>query len=169
MPPVSPRSRLGGKAGLRRPWRRLDRDQCGTGGPRYPERRTAGSVRNGGISMTEDEGLQLRVLKELEYDPRVDAARVGVAAKGGVVTLTGEVASLAERAAAEEAARRVKGVRAIAQEVEVRLPHEKRRSDADIAGRALQILDWDVTVPPGRLAVEVAKGWVTLGGEVDWG
>jgi osmotically-inducible protein OsmY len=119
--------------------------------------------------MTEDELLQRRVLEELEYDPKIDAARIGITAKGGVVTLTGEVASLAERAAAEEAARRVKGVRAIAQEVEVRVPHEKHRSDTDIAERALRILDWDVTVPHERLAVEVAKGWVTLGGEVDWG
>ena len=99
--------------------------------------------------MTDDEILQLNVLKELEYDSKIDAARIGVAAKGGVITLTGQVPSYAERVAAEEAARRVKGVRAIAQEIEVHLPSERHQSDTDIAERALRILDWAVPVPKG--------------------
>ena len=118
--------------------------------------------------MTDDEILQLNVLKELEYDSKVDAARIGVAAKGGVITLTGQVPSYAERVAAEEAARRVKGVRAIAQEIEVHLPSERHQSDTDIAERALRILDWAVPVPKGRINVEVSHGWVTLRGDVDW-
>jgi osmotically-inducible protein OsmY len=85
-----------------------------------------------------------------------------------VITLTGEVPSYAERVAAEEAARRVKGVRAIAQEIEVRLPGERHQSDMDIAERVLRVLDWDVLVPKGRIGVEVSRGWVTLDGEVDW-
>jgi osmotically-inducible protein OsmY len=85
-----------------------------------------------------------------------------------VVTLTGQVPTYGEKIAAEEAARRVRGVRAIAQEIEVHLPHEQRRSDTDIAERALRILDWDVFVPNSRITVRVAQGWVTLSGEVDW-
>jgi osmotically-inducible protein OsmY len=118
--------------------------------------------------MTEDENLQLRALKELEWDPKIDAARIGVAARSGVVTLTGQVPTYAEKIAAEDAVRRVKGVRAIAQEIEVHLPHEQRRSDTDIAERALRILDWDVFVPNSRITVEVSHGWVKLRGEVDW-
>jgi osmotically-inducible protein OsmY len=119
-------------------------------------------------AMTADEVLQLNVLRELEWDPKVDAARVGVAARNGVITLTGEVDTYAEKLAAEEAARRVKGVCALAREIEVRLPQQPHRSDTDIAERALRILEWDVRVPNDKVSVEVAHGWITLRGEVEW-
>ncbi len=118
--------------------------------------------------MTEDESLRSQVVKELEWDPKVDAARIGVAAKDGVVTLTGEVGSYAEKVAAEEATRRVGGVRGLAREIEVRLAHEPHRSDTDITERALRIIEWDVSLPKDRIAVETSHGWVTLRGEVDW-
>ena len=114
--------------------------------------------------------LQLRqdVLDELEFEPSVNAAHIGVAANRGVVTLTGFVANYAEKAAAERAVRRVKGVKAIAEEIEVRLPSDTKRSDDEIAARAVEILKWQVGFPADRLAVKVEKGIVTLTGDVDW-
>ena len=114
--------------------------------------------------------LQLRqdVLDELEFEPSVNAAHIGVAANRGVITLTGFVTNYAEKAAAERAARRVKGVKAIAEEIEVRLPSDTKRSDDEIAARALDILKWQVGVPADRIKVTVEKGIVTLMGEVDW-
>lgn len=114
--------------------------------------------------------LQLRqdVLDELEFEPSVNAAHIGVAANRGVVTLTGFVMNYAEKAAAERATRRVKGVKAIAEEIEVRLPSDTKRSDDEIAARALDILKWQVGFPAERITVKVEKGIVTLTGDVDW-
>jgi osmotically-inducible protein OsmY len=78
------------------------------------------------------------------------------------------VTSYAEKAAAERAARRVKGVKAIAEEIEVRLPSHAKRADNEIAGRAVDILKWQVGLPADRITVKVEKGIVTLTGEVDW-
>ncbi len=117
--------------------------------------------------MVSDMEIQQRVLDELAFEPSVDAAHIGVVASGGVVTLTGHVASYAEKLAAEAAARHVKGVRGIAEEIEVRLPNDKKRADYEIAKRALHILDW-VSVPSDHLTVRVEKGILTLMGEVDW-
>jgi osmotically-inducible protein OsmY len=114
--------------------------------------------------------LQLRqdVLDELEFEPSVNAAHIGVAANRGVVTLTGFVMNYAEKATVERAARRVKGVKAIAEEIEVRLPSDTKRSDDEIAARALDILKWQVGVPADRITVKVERGIVTLTGDVDW-
>ena len=114
--------------------------------------------------------LQLRqdVVDELEFEPSVNAAHIGVATNHGVVTLTGFVTSYAEKAAAERAARRVKGVRAIAEEIEIRLPSDKKSSDDEIAARALNILKWQVGLPAEGIIVKVERGIVTLTGEVDW-
>ena len=114
--------------------------------------------------------LQLRqdVVDELEYEPSIDAAHIGVAVDKGVVTLTGHVASYAEKQAAIAAVRRIKGVRAIADEIEVRYPSDKKASDDEIAKRAIDILDWDTMVPSGSIQVMVHDGWITLTGSVDW-
>ena len=114
--------------------------------------------------------LQLRedVLDELEFEPSVNAAHIGVTANHGVVTPTGFVTSYAEKTAAERAARRVKGVKAIAEEIEVRLPSDTKRADDEIAARAVDILKWQVGVPTNRIRVKVEKRVVTLPGEVDW-
>jgi osmotically-inducible protein OsmY len=112
--------------------------------------------------------LQQNVVDELDFEPRVDSAHIGVAVTGGVVTLSGHVASYVEKLAAEAATRRVKGVRAIADEIEVRYPFEKKTADDEIAKRALDILNWDATVPPGAVIVTVRDGLVTLSGEVEW-
>jgi osmotically-inducible protein OsmY len=111
--------------------------------------------------------LQRDVIDELEWEPSVNAEHIGVAARNGVVTLTGHVESFAEKLAAENAALRVKGVRALAQDIEVELPSSKKTADDEIAARALKILEWDVLVPPKRISVKVDHGIVTLSGEVD--
>lgn len=108
------------------------------------------------------------VLDELEFDPRIDAANIGVSVDDGIVTLSGHVKNYADKLAAETAAQRVKGVRAIAEEIEVRLPAQKKRADDEIAARALDIIAWDTALPEGAIEVKVQKGWVTLSGEVRW-
>jgi osmotically-inducible protein OsmY len=118
--------------------------------------------------MLSDLELQQNVVDELEWEPAVNAAHIGVTANKGVVTLTGFVASYAEKLAAERAARRVKGVKAIAEEIEVRLPSDTKHADDEIAARAVNILKWQVGFPAERIAVKVEKGIVTLSGEVEW-
>jgi osmotically-inducible protein OsmY len=120
------------------------------------------------VEMIRDDELRAAVVEELEWEPSVDAAHVGVACRDGVVTLTGHVDSYAEKTAAERAARRVRGVRAIALDIAVRLPSEKKTADDEIAARALKILEWDVAVPSERLQVEVEDGVVALSGTLDW-
>ncbi len=117
--------------------------------------------------MLNDSDLQQAVLAELSWEPSVIAAHLGVTAKNGVVTLTGHVESFAQKHAAETAARRVRGVDALAEEIEVRLPVDTKRSDEDIAAAAIDRLAWDVSVPPGAIQVTVEQGWLTLTGAVD--
>jgi osmotically-inducible protein OsmY len=112
--------------------------------------------------------LQQDILDELDFEPSVDAAHIGVAVHGGVVTLSGHVGSYAEKMAAERAVRRVKGVQAIAQEIDVRYPGDKKTADDEIAGRVVSILRWSAVVPRDSVQVQVQDGWVTLSGEVDW-
>ena len=118
--------------------------------------------------MSSDLQLRQDVLDELEFEPSVNAAHIGVTANHGVVTLTGFVTSYAEKTVAERAVRSVKGVKAIAEEIEVRLPSDTKRADDEIAARAVDILKWQVGVPADRIRVKVEKGVVTLTGEVDW-
>lgn len=112
--------------------------------------------------------LRDQVLSELEFEPSVNASHIGVAVENGVVTLTGHVGSYAEKLAAERIVQRLKGVRAIAQEIEVRFPADKKTDDDEIAQRALKILTWDTTIPDDKVKIKVQKGWITLTGEVDW-
>lgn len=118
--------------------------------------------------MSSDVHLQQDVLKELRWEPRIAAAHIGVTAENGVITLSGHVDTYAEKHAAETAAWRVKGVRAVAEDIEVRLPVATRRNDSDIAAAATQRLAWDATIPEGAVHVTVDDGWLVLGGEVDW-
>ncbi len=118
--------------------------------------------------MTSDLQLRQDVLDELEFEPAVNAAHIGVAVHDGVVTLSGFVTSYAEKLAAESAVRRVKGVKAVAEEIEVRLPSDKKTSDDEIARRAADILKWRVGVPADRIGIIVEKGVVTLTGDVEW-
>ncbi|MBB3545171.1 MULTISPECIES: BON domain-containing protein [unclassified Rhizobium] len=112
--------------------------------------------------------LRQFVLDELEFEPSINAAHIGVTAEGGVVTLTGHVATYAEKDAAERAARRVTGVHAIAQEIEVRPYGTHITADDEIARRAVSTLSWRTTVPRDAVNVRVQNGWVTLEGKVEW-
>ena len=114
--------------------------------------------------------LELRkaVESELNFEPSINAAEIGVAAKDGIITLSGSVPSYWEKMAAERAAARVSGVKAVVNEVEVHLPGSSERTDEDIARAALNALQWNVLIPSDRIKVKVSKGWVTLEGMVDW-
>ena len=116
---------------------------------------------------TVNERLRDDVLAELDQDPKVNAARVGVAVEDGVLTLTGTVSSLAEKWAVEDAVKRVKGVHAIAEEIEVDLPSTYRRSDTDIARAAADAIAWD-SLLPRDIQATVQDGRLTLRGDVDW-
>ena len=111
--------------------------------------------------------VQQEVLDELTWDSSVDAAGIGVAVTDGAVTLTGHVRSFAEKRAAEKAAKRVRGVVAVANDLEVRLPSSLQHDDTDIAAAVASMLKWNVSVPQGVTA-SVQNGWLTLDGEVDW-
>jgi osmotically-inducible protein OsmY len=115
-----------------------------------------------------DAQIQQDVLAELRWDARVQPNEVGVAVNDGVVTLTGWLDSYTKKWAAEQAARRVRGVKAVANDIEVRLPGSSERTDADIAAAAVRALEWDVSVPADKIKVTVSKGWVTLEGELEW-
>jgi osmotically-inducible protein OsmY len=114
-----------------------------------------------------DTQLRKDILDELDYEPSVKATNIGVAVENSVVTLTGHVSSYAEKIAAEQAVRRVKGVRAIAQEIEVRFPSDKKTGDDEIAKRALDILRWSL-VPSDAVKLTVQNGLIRLSGEVEW-
>lgn len=117
--------------------------------------------------MNSDSELQKDVQAELTWEPSVIASHIGVAAKNGVVTLTGHVENYAGKSAAEAATRRVRGVKAVAEEIEVRLPFDAERDDGGIAAAALSSLVWNVSVPRDAIQVKVEKGWVTLTGQVE--
>jgi osmotically-inducible protein OsmY len=133
--------------------------------PREKEHASVGHLKE---EIMSDISLRQDIIDELEFEPSLNAAHIGVAVDKGVVTLTGSVGSYAEKIAAEQAVRRVKGVQAIAQEIEVRYPNDKKTADDEIAGRVVSILRWSAVVPPNSVQVKVQDGWVTLSGEVDW-
>lgn len=118
--------------------------------------------------MIDDLSLKADVEEELEWEPSLDASDIGVGVEDGVVTLMGHVPSFIEKVTAEQTVRRVNGVRAIALEIEVRLPGGEQTADDEIAKKAADMLDWDVSVPSETLQVTVQNGYVSLSGEVDW-
>lgn len=115
-----------------------------------------------------DAEIQADVIAELKWEPRVQAPEIGVSVKDGVVTLTGWVDSYTRRWAAEEAAHRVRGVKAVANDIEVRLGIGGERTDLEIAAAAVRALEWDALLVPEKIDVTVSKGYVTLKGTVDW-
>ncbi len=120
------------------------------------------------VSVHTDEDIQRDVLEELKWDPRVRPNEIGVAVKDGIVTLTGWVDSYLKKIAAEEDAHRVPGVKAVVNDIEVRLPSSAERTDADLAKAVLNALKWDAGIPTDKIDVTVDHGWVTLKGEVDY-
>jgi osmotically-inducible protein OsmY len=113
-----------------------------------------------------DQEIQTDVLVELRWDHTVQANEIGVAVKDGVVTLTGTVDSYLKKWKAEEAAHRVAGVVAVANDITVRTIGE--RTDTDIAAAAVHALKWNASIPADKIQVTVDKGWITLKGEVEW-
>jgi osmotically-inducible protein OsmY len=115
---------------------------------------------------TTQSDLQNNILAELRWEPGVDASRIGVAIEQGVVELTGQVSTFAEKQAAEAAVKRVRGVTAVANELKVDLAAPHVRTDVDIAKAAMDALVWSVNVPDEGIKVTVDKGWITLEGSV---
>jgi osmotically-inducible protein OsmY len=112
--------------------------------------------------------LKDAVLAELKWEPFVDQAHIGVTAKAGAVSLLGHIKIYAAKAAAEEAAGRVKGVKTTVGELEGRLPSNPKRTDEVIAAAVIQRLAWDVSIPQDAVKVQVENGWINLTGDVDW-
>lgn len=116
--------------------------------------------------MKTDKQLKQDVEEELEYDPSVDIADIGVEVNDRIVTLSGHPTSYAEKLAAEQAAQRVSGVKAVVIEMEVRLPQADMHTDEDTAGAVRSMLRWMVGLSEEAVKVQVEKGWVTLRGSV---
>lgn len=112
--------------------------------------------------------LRQDIIDELDFEPSIDAANIGVAVENGIVTLSGHVGSYMQKLKAEELVRHVKGVHGIAQEIEVRYSGDKQTADDEIARRALDTIKWDTTVPADKVQVSVQNGWVSLSGQVEW-
>lgn len=117
--------------------------------------------------MKTDLDLQKDVAAELKWEPRLEEDEIGIAVKDGVVTLTGSVPDYVQRRVAARAAERVAGVRAVAQNLAVKMPDIFRRSDTELAHQIVNALSWDIEVP-GTVKAKVEDGWVTLDGEVEW-
>jgi len=118
--------------------------------------------------MNVDNLLKKSIQAELEWEPSIDPADIGIAVENGVVTLTGHVANYAQKIAVEKTVKRLKGVRGIAQNIEVRPYPSTSDSDDVVAQRVINLLDWDVTLPKGAVKARVAHGYVTLSGNVEW-
>jgi len=119
------------------------------------------------LMMKTDKEIQKEVMKELDWDPQVDAVEVGVQVKDGLVTLTGNVSTYAKKLAAKRAAHRVAGVLDVVNNLAVELPLPHQRTDQEVAKAVRHALEWDVLVPDSKIHSTVSKGWVTLEGEVD--
>ena len=118
--------------------------------------------------MKTDTQLQQDVLAELQWEPSVNAAAIGVEVTDGIVTLSGHVDSHGEKWGAENAAQRVAGVKGLAVDIHVNLPPLSQRTDADIARAARNVLEWTTYLPREAVKVMVEGGWITLSGTVEW-
>lgn len=118
--------------------------------------------------MKSDAQLKKDVEADIEWDPSINAAEVGVAVKDGVVTLSGHLDTFVEKYEVEQVVQRVAGVRAVAIEIDVKLTAGSVRSDSEIAHAVETAFNWHSSVPAERVQAKVEKGWATLSGEVDW-
>ncbi len=118
--------------------------------------------------MKTDKQLQMDIKEELKWEPRVRDEEIGIEVRDGVVTLMGTVPDYAQRMRAVRAVERVAGVRAVAQELTVKVPNTHLRSDTDLAHQVVNTLAWDTEVPFQAVKAKVDDGWVTLEGEVEW-
>jgi len=118
--------------------------------------------------MKTDAQLQKDVMDELKWEPTIHAAEIGVAVKDGVLTLSGSVDSYGKKWAADRAAKRIFGVKAVTEEIKVTLADSYRRADKEIAQSATKVLDWNHWIPSNRVKVMVQDGRITLSGDVDY-
>lgn len=118
--------------------------------------------------MKSDQQLRNDVLDQLQWEPSIHEAEIATAVKSGVVTLSGDVDSYAEKYAAVRSIERLNGVTAVVDDLRVNLPSAHRRPDTEIAHTAVSALKWDITVPDDKLKMTVRDGWITLDGEVMW-
>jgi osmotically-inducible protein OsmY len=118
--------------------------------------------------MITDAQIQKDVMTELKLTPFLNATEIGVAVKNGIVTLSGNVNSYAKKMAAEKAATKIRGVKAVAEEIEVVYPNSDKKPDAEIAAAILYTIKWNAYIPDDKIKVKVEDGWVTLEGEVEW-
>lgn len=118
--------------------------------------------------MKTDSEIQKDVMDELKWDPMLTVSEIGVAVKKGVVTLSGMVNTYAKKIAAEKAAKRVAGVKAVAEDIEVKISGMGKKNDTEIAEMVLNELKWHSSVEEDKIKIKVENGWVTLEGEVDW-
>ncbi|BBO32284.1 BON domain-containing protein [Lacipirellula parvula] len=118
--------------------------------------------------MKTDSQLKRDVIDELEWEPSIESSHIGVAASQGVIALTGTVSRYEEKTEAEKLAKSIAGVKAVANDLEVRLPGASERNDPEIAAAALNALKWSTSVPNDKVQVTVRDGWVTLDGALDW-
>lgn len=118
--------------------------------------------------MKTDVEIQKDVMDELKWELLQNANEIGVAVKNGIVTLSGTVDSYYKKLQAERAAKKVMGVKAVAQEIAVQLIERGKRTDAEIASAVINALAWHSSIPEEKIKVKVEKGWVTLEGEVEW-
>lgn len=115
-----------------------------------------------------DLSLRKNILDELEFRPDINPAHIGVTVENGIVTLSGHVTTYAQKIATERAVKAMKGVRGIAEEIEVRPVGTLRPTDDMIAARAANIIHWTANVPEGAIKIRVQTGWVDLEGQLDW-
>ncbi|WP_199139796.1 BON domain-containing protein [Pedobacter sp. ASV12] len=118
--------------------------------------------------MKSDAEIQKDVLAELKWQPSLSSAEIGVAVKNGVVTLSGQVESFIKKATAERAAKNIAGVKAVAEDIEVRMPAKSAKSDTEIAMAILRALEWNSAVQHERIKIKVENGVVRLDGEAEW-
>lgn len=118
--------------------------------------------------MKTDTEIQKNVMDELQWDPVLHSAEIGVTVRDGIATLMGYVDSYSQQQAAENAAKRVKDVRAVAVDLVINLPEEQHRTDTDLAAAVLNALKWSSFVPEDKIKLKVENGWITMEGEVEW-
>ena len=115
-----------------------------------------------------DQQLRQNILDELDFQPSIDPTNIGIVVEEGIVTLSGYLPSFVQKNDVVNTVRRIKGVHAVADEIEIRISGSKQSADDQIAKRAVDILDWDTQVPTDAIQVIVRDGWVTLSGQVEW-
>ncbi len=118
--------------------------------------------------MTNDIQLHHEIVEKLISDPRIREKEIGVAVRYGVVTLTGTVATYPEKHTAAKLVENIEGVKAVANDIAVKLTSSAARSDTELAHKVMEALEWDIQVPDTRIKVRVMNGWVTLDGSVEW-